>query len=362
MDERELRARIQQLEDERTVRKQQMADQTKKINDTMMMVIHTIYQQSPWKPDTNPAPAVQSSPPSAKSPAVNMDKRNASFPKRAKKYPLSKNRMSELLKSAHIVETHSTVQSLAEWKINCKTNSDKTCLRLGSLEASFDRGDFCLLMKIMPGTMVEALAVKILNVSIQDDTIPGIPGCELKFKDLEGRFLKVCLDIPSHQLIAKHSYFTLAAAATKSWIPVPEYLSLVTKIKDQITEQSPEQDKIDRVKEWISANNQGLPPLTQACSTMHAVRPYLTLHACAAQANSPSAPSTPPWPPAPTPPRPPPMRRSGAAWTRFRRHILRLRPAAATRTAASATAASATAPRPPPLGRRAQRVAARPSR
>jgi hypothetical protein len=175
--------------------------------------------------------------------------------------------MSELLKSAHIVETHSAVQSLAAGKIRCNTNSDQTCLLLGSLETSFDRGDFCLLMKIMPGTTKEALAVKILNASIQEDTIPGIPGRELKFKDLEGRFLDVCLDISSHHLIAKHSYFTLAAAASKGWIPLPEYLDLATKIKDHSPQnlvQISKQDKIDRVKEWIRTNSQGLPPLARS--------------------------------------------------------------------------------------------------
>ena len=121
-------------------------------------------------------------------------------------------------------------------------------------------------MKIMPGTTEEALAVKILNASILEDTIPGIPGRELKFKDLEGRFLDVCLNTPSHRFIAKHSYFTLAAAASKGWIPLPEYLDLVTKIKDH----SPEQDKIDRVKEWIRANSQGLPPLAR--NAVHTVR------------------------------------------------------------------------------------------
>ncbi len=135
----------------------------------------------------------------------------------------------------------------------------------------------------MPGTTEEALAVKILNASILEDTIPGIPGRELKFKDLEGRFLDVCLNTPSHQFIAKHSYFTLAAAASKGWIPLlaSEYLALVAKIKDH----SPEQDKIDRVKEWIRADSQGS---ATSRAQRHAHRaPYLTLR-CSGELTPPS--------------------------------------------------------------------------
>ena len=259
-------------DDEKKRARQQVADEKKRAEEELINIIPKICQTSPWrllqfgtKPTTSAT--TNSASASAKSPVMDKSKRKAFRGICKNVCQLTGEKRPDLLKIAHIVPKHTAEQSFAEWKIRCKINSDKNLLLiLVALEASFDRGDFCLLMKIMPGTTEEALAVKILNASILEDTIPGIPGCELKFKDLEGRFLDICLDISSHQLIAKHSFFTLAAAASKGWIPLPEYLDLATKIKDH----SPEQDKIDRVKEWIRANSQGLPPLAR--NAVHTVR------------------------------------------------------------------------------------------
>ena len=150
---------------------------------------------------------------------------------------------SEILKIAHIVPRKTAAQSLREWGV--EPNSDKNMLLLVSaLEDSFDKGHFCLLLKSVPGTGEEALAVKILNKSIKD--VP-IQGTELKFKDLEDSFLDVCGNVPSHRCIAEHSYYSLAAAVKKGWIELHEYFDLLAQIKNQ----SPEQDKIARVQEWL---------------------------------------------------------------------------------------------------------------
>jgi hypothetical protein len=46
-------------------------------------------------------------------------------------------------------------------------------LLLSALEDSFDKGLLCLLMRSVPGTDIEALAVKLLNASIREDIIDG---------------------------------------------------------------------------------------------------------------------------------------------------------------------------------------------
>jgi hypothetical protein len=156
---------VQILDDEKERDKQQIADETSKADDDLINLIPTICLRSPWrllqfgiKPEITSATSVHSSPslvPSAaKSPVMNRKKRRKFRGVVKNICQLSGEKKSHFLEIAHIVPKHTAEESFAEWKINCKTNSDKTYLLvLSALEASFDRGDFCLLMKILPGTI-----------------------------------------------------------------------------------------------------------------------------------------------------------------------------------------------------------------
>ncbi len=216
-----------------------------KANEGNMKLIQFICQQSPWRH----LQFDHSSSSPIKPPTMNKVLRNALRELCARICQITGNKDSALLKIAHIVPKKTAVQTLADRKIEHSCNSAKNRLLLvGTLEASFNHGDFCLLLKPVPETAVEGLAVKILNGSIKEDTIPGIPGCELKFKDLDNKFLlDVCLNVASYRCIAQHSHYALAAATSKGWIQLSEYLDLSAKIKDH----SPEQDKVARVQEWL---------------------------------------------------------------------------------------------------------------
>ena len=113
-----------------------------------------------------------------RSPQMNKQRRKKFRVKVSRTCQITKCTASEILKIAHIVPRKTAAQSLREWGV--EPNSDKNMLLLVSaLEDSFDKGHFCLLLKSVPGTGEEALAVKILNKSIKD--VP-IQGTELKFK------------------------------------------------------------------------------------------------------------------------------------------------------------------------------------
>ena len=136
----------------------------------------------------------------------------------------------------------------ADWKFDFTTHTHKNLLLVvNSLEERYDKGEFCFLVKHLPGMDEEALAVKILNKSVIDEPIAGT---DFKMRDLEGQFLDVRKHIPSHRCIAKHSFYSLAAAVSKGWMELPEYHALVA----QIHFQSPEKAAMDRVREWLQTN------------------------------------------------------------------------------------------------------------
>jgi hypothetical protein len=253
----------QQLADE----KQQRADENKKADESTMQLVQSICLQSPWRhlqlgdhtPASESGASSAHSPSPSKSPIMNKLKRKAFRKKCDRKCQIIRCLTSEILMFAHIVPKKDAAKNLESWGIDFLTNSDKTLLLLvGSLEKKFDRGDFCLLLKSVPDTTDEALAVKLLNRSIREDTIQG---CELKFKDIEDKFLDVRLNVPSHRCIAKHSYYSIAAAARKGWIELQEFHDLIA----QINEQSPDQRKINRLQEWLRSQSEGSPIACVQC-------------------------------------------------------------------------------------------------
>ena len=245
----ELHAKIKQLEEDK-----------KKSDQDKMIIIEKTCQQSPWRhlqfsdqiPSDKSMASGQSSASSSptKSPEMNKKKRRAFRRQCTSTCQIPTCVKSEILKCAHIVPRKTVVQSLTDWGIEISPNSHTNVLLLVStLEANFDKGDFCLLMTPLPGTADEAFTVKILNTSIIDESIPGT---ELKFKDLEDRVLEIRSNVPSHRCIARHCYYSLAAAVKKGWIESREYFDLIAQIKDQ----SPEQDKVIRVQEWLRSQRE----------------------------------------------------------------------------------------------------------
>jgi hypothetical protein len=283
IDVDKLLAENQQLREKNEKAEQNLKKAEGKAEEDMMQIIQSICQQSPWKhlqfnrvPGSASASSTHSpSSKSIRSPTMNKGLRKAFRILCARICQITGSQDSPILTIAHIVPKKNVAQSMIDWEIEYSCNSAKTVLLLvNPLEASFDRGDFCLLLKPVPGTAEEALAVKVLNGSIKEDTIPGISDCKLKFKDLEDKFLDVRLNVPSYRCIAKHSYYSLAAAASKGWIRIPEYLDLSAKIKDQ----SPEQEQVAWVQQWLRDFQGQLPNLTSlAHSTLDraAARTYL---------------------------------------------------------------------------------------
>jgi hypothetical protein len=250
-------------EDKKKVLKKAEEDKKKAEEDKLVAedekkkIVQTICMQSPWRHlqfqhdsfdnESASSSALSSSP--EKSPSKLGSEKKQNFRKECAGKCMILNAVSALLdnnlKIAHIVPKKTAKQSFQEWKMELKTNNKKNLLLLlSSIEESFDKGFFCLLMRPVPGTGMEALAVKLLNRSISEDFIKDTT---LKFKDLEGKFLDLRRHVPSHRCIAKHSHYSLAAAAYKGWIEMPEYLNLIAQIKYQ----SPEQDKIAWVQRWL---------------------------------------------------------------------------------------------------------------
>ena len=152
---------------------------------------------------------------------------------------------SEILKIAHIVPRKTAAQSLREWGV--EPNSDKNMLLLVSApEDSFDKGHFCLLLKIKIRAWYRRGGLSCKNIE-QIHQRCTHPRHRAEVQDLEDSFLDVCGNVPSHRCIAEHSYYSLAAAVKKGWIELHEYFDLLAQIKNQ----SPEQDKIARVQEWL---------------------------------------------------------------------------------------------------------------
>ena len=78
------------------------------------------------------------------------------------------------LRIEHIVPRKTALQSFADWKFDFTRDTHKNLLLVvNSLEERYDKGEFCFLVKPLPGTDEEALAVKILNKSVIDEPIAG---------------------------------------------------------------------------------------------------------------------------------------------------------------------------------------------
>jgi hypothetical protein len=153
----ELDAKIKQLEEEKRLR---IEDMKKSDQDTMMM-IEKICQQSPWRhlqfPDQIPSDKLMASGQSSasssptKSPEMNKKKRKVFRRQCISTCQIPTRMKSEILKCAHFVPRKTAVQSLTDWGIEISLNSHTNVLLLVStLEANFDKGDFCLLMKPLP--------------------------------------------------------------------------------------------------------------------------------------------------------------------------------------------------------------------
>jgi hypothetical protein len=258
----QLHERIRQLEDrnrEIEADKKKAEDDKKKAEDGQMEMVKIICTQSPWRHlqferGTFGVESVASSalsPSRTKSPGLNKNKRKDFRTTCSRISQITKIEISDFLKCAHIVPRKTAEASFVQWGLDSEltTDSQKNLLLLyDAVEVMYDQGHFCLVMRPVPGTDREALSVEILNGSIREDTIRGT---QLKYKDLEGTFLDTRLLVPSHRCIAKHSYYSLAAAAYKGWIGMPEYSSLVAQIK----ENSPEQDKIAWVQSWLRSQS-----------------------------------------------------------------------------------------------------------
>ena len=253
-----LRLRLKAEEDKRNAEdaKRKAEEDKRNAEEKHMKTIEAICQESPWrhlqfekiKTTSSNKSGSSKSASAPTSPVMNGDKRKDFRKVCDRTCQVTQCKVSRNLRIAHMVPRKTALQCFADWKFDFTTHTHKNLLLVvNALEERYDKGEFCFLVKPLPGMDEEALAVKILNKSVIDEPIAGT---DFKMRDLEGQFLDVRKHIPSHRCIAKHSFYSLAAAVSKGWMELPEYHALVA----QIHFQSPEKAAMDRVREWLQTN------------------------------------------------------------------------------------------------------------